>query len=130
MKAQPTKSRIKQTNQSGNGIPLHLNKDENAAIAHLRTDLESFLPHGTLRIVLFGSKARGDDDHDSDIDLAIIVSGLNHGLKKQILDAVADIEIEFLTPISALVLSEEMFEHLRKRERRIALDIENEGIPV
>jgi len=33
-------------------------------------------------------------------------------------------------PVSALLLSEEEFNRLKKREHRIALDIEGEGIPL
>jgi hypothetical protein len=41
---------------------------------------------------------------------------------------IADFELKYLTPLSTLVLSDDDFEFLKKRERRIALDIEKEGI--
>ena len=81
-----------------------------------------------LKIFLYGSRARGDYDIESDIDVAIIVRGLTRELKNRLLDAVADIELKYHTPLSVLVFSEEDFEFLKKRERRIALDIEKEGI--
>ena len=81
-----------------------------------------------LKIVLYGSRARGDYDIESDIDVAIIVSGLTRELKNRLLETVADIELKYHTPLSVLVFSEEDFEFLKKRERRIALDIEKEGI--
>jgi len=61
-----------------------------------------------------------------------ICSGFNaaKNLKKQIFDVVADIEVKYLVSISTLVLSEENFAFLKKRERRIAADIEKEGIPL
>ena len=83
-----------------------------------------------VKLVLYGSRARGDYERESDLDVAIIVRGLTRELKKRILDAVADIEVKYLTPLSTLILSEEEFEFLKKRERRIALDIEREGIPL
>jgi hypothetical protein len=43
---------------------------------------------------------------------------------------VVEIELKYLTPMSTLVLAQEQFERLRERERRIALDIEREGIPL
>jgi hypothetical protein len=82
------------------------------------------------RLILFGSRARGDFTGESDIDLAIIVPGLTRELKNDILNKVADIELKYLTPLSTLVISEEDFDTLKKRERRIALDIEREGIPL
>lgn len=81
-----------------------------------------------LRVVLFGSRARGDCDSESDFDIAILVRGLTRELKNEILDKVSEIEFEYLTPFSLLVLSEDEFNHLKRRERRIALDIEQEGV--
>lgn len=104
--------------------------DENKALIELKDSLNSFPGNRVLRLVVYGSKARGDYDSESDIDIAIIIKGLTRELKNQIYDMVADIELKHLTPLSTLVLSEEDFEFLKKRERRIALDIEREGIPL
>lgn len=107
-----------------------LTDEEKLALKELKSTLSALLDVRLLRFVLYGSRARGDYDEESDIDVAIIVKGLTKELKNQILDKVAEIEIEYLTPLSTLVLSEEDFEFLKKRERRIALDIEKEGIPL
>lgn len=100
---------------------------EKQALEKLKGSLNELLGL-SVKIILYGSKARGDDTSSSDIDVAIIVKGLTRELKKKILDVVADIELEYLTPISTFIVSAEDFEFLKKRERRIALDIENEGI--
>lgn len=99
-------------------------------LAELKDGLKGLLRDRNVRLFLFGSRARGDYSADSDIDIAIIVGGLTGELKNQILDMIADIELKYLKPVSALVISEEDFEFLKKRERRIALDIEREGIPL
>ena len=104
-------------------------KDKVLIVRELKDVLKRFLGD-RIRLVLYGSRARGDYADESDIDIAIIVQGLTRELKNQILNIVADIEIKHLTPLSTLVLSEEDFESLKKRERRIALDIEREGIPL
>ena len=112
---------------------VYLSESESAikdVLAELKNRLQEFLGERMVRLVLYGSKARGDYDRDSDIDIAIIVRGLERELKSRILDIVSDIEMEHLTPLSTLVLSEEDFESLKKMERRIALDIEKEGIPL
>jgi uncharacterized protein len=62
--------------------------------------------------------------------VAILVRGLTREMKHRILDRVAEIELEYLLPMSVLILSEDEFVHLKRRERRIALDIEKEGIPL
>ena len=99
-------------------------------LAELKERLMELLGERIIKMVLYGSRARGDYDSESDIDVAIIVRGLTRELKNRILDTVVDIEIEHLTPFSTLVLSEEDFEALKKRERRIALNIEKEGLPL
>jgi uncharacterized protein len=81
-------------------------------------------------MVLFGSRAIGDYHDESDIDVAVIVHGLTRKLKGRILDEVAELELKHHMPLSILVFSEEEFNLLKKRERRIALDIEREGIPL
>jgi len=103
---------------------------EKKVLEELKRNLTGLLGDRLRKLVLYGSRARGDYDAESDIDIAIIVRGLTRELKNQIFDMVADIEMEHLTPLSTLVLSEEDFELLKRRERRIALDIEREGIPL
>ncbi len=100
------------------------------ALGDLKAALNGLLGDRLERFVLFGSRARGDYDPESDVDIAIIVKGLTRDLKKQIIDIVADIEVEHITPLSTVVLSKDEFDHLKERERRIALDIEREGIPL
>src|SRR3990170_46203 len=82
------------------------------------------------KLVLFGSMARGDWFERSDIDIAIVVKGLSRELKSAIFDSVAEIELKYLTPLSVIVFSEEEFNRLKERERRIALDIAREGVPL
>lgn len=97
-------------------------------LKELKHGMESQLGDRLVKMVVFGSRARGDFDVESDIDIAIIVRGLSRELKYQILDAVAELETQFFVPLSVIVFSEDEFKQLKKRERRIALDIEREGV--
>ena len=104
--------------------------DEKKALMELKDSLNEILGDRIIGLILYGSRARGDHDKESDIDIAIIIRGLTRKLKNQMFDRIVDIELKYLTPLSTLVLSEEDFEFLKKRERRIALDIDKEGIPL
>jgi len=99
-------------------------------IEELKQALGELLGPGKFEMILFGSRARGDYSDESDIDVAIIVQHLTRAMKMLILEKVAEVELQHLLPISILILSREEFEHLKNRERRIALDIEREGIPL
>jgi hypothetical protein len=107
-----------------------LSSEENLLLTELKDGLNNLLGKRLMKLVLFGSKARGDYDAESDIDVAIIVGGLTRELKNQILDKVAEVEFKYFIPISTLILSDEEFGRLKRLERRIALDIEREGIPL
>ena len=125
---------MKETSEALGKKPLNkdilANEDMKTLLSEIKNTLEKFLGNNMMKIVLYGSRARGDYDTESDIDIAIIVRWLSRELKKQIFDVVADIEVKHLVSISTLVLSEENFAFLKKRERRIVADIEKEVIPL
>ena len=114
---------------NGGYLP-NLTDEEKAALLQLKEGLTSRFGRRLAKFVLYGSKARGDYGPESDLDVAIIIHALTGEEKKKIFNAIAEIELEHLTPLSTLVLDEEEFDRLRGRERRIALDIETEGIPL
>lgn len=109
---------------------MALSNTRNERLKELKESLSEFLGDRLLGMILFGSVARGDDTEESDIDVAIIIRGLTREIKHQVLDRVAEFELKHLMPVSTLILSENEFNRLKSRERRIALDIEREGIPL
>jgi uncharacterized protein len=66
-----------------------------------------------LKIVLFGSRARGDAGPDSDIDLAVVLRGIRDRAAER--DRLADIAyyaiVETSVDVQALVVSEDEWEH-------------------
>ena len=85
------------------------------------------------RVVVFGSRARGDAHEDSDIDLLVVVEGTEGDVlaaEKRAWELMLGLEAEVgvRPPISLLVLGAEHFRELRRRERRFAADVLAEGI--
>jgi hypothetical protein len=101
-----------------------------AALAALKQRLESLLGDALVNLRLYGSRARGDAEPDSDVDVAIVVRDPASGTRDRILREVAEVELETLVPLSTIVFPEDDFRRLLEGERRIALDIEREGIPL
>ena len=107
-----------------------MEKQGEKQLEELKRSLENLLAPQAFKMILFGSRARGDYSDESDVDVAILVCELTNEMKHRILDKVAELELAYLLPMAVLVLSEEEFDHLKKRERRIAVDIDSEGIPL
>jgi predicted nucleotidyltransferase len=101
-----------------------------STLLDLKGRLRSILGSSLLNLKLFGSRARGDADPDSDVDVAIIVRGCDAQMRNLILDVVSSVELEHVVPLSTHVFPEDDYARLLERERRIALDIEQEGVPL
>ena len=70
-----------------------------------------------IRILLYGSYARGDNRDDSDIDIVAIVRGDRKSLQerlRKIWDISSDLELEYGTIISPTVIPADEFERFKE----------------
>ena len=104
-----------------------------ATLAAYRRLLERELGDRVQELRLFGSRARGDAEPDSDADVAVVVRGLTEMERGQVIDLALEAWREagrrgpLLSPV---VWSSEEFADRLGAERRIALDVMREGIPI
>lgn len=110
----------------------HLDRIERKGLTLFKEKLLSELQKRVFSITLFGSKARGDDHLESDIDLLVLVNRKDRQLRNRIYDIACDIEeeCEYRIFLSPLVWDKKQFKTLLKHERKIALDIQKEGIQI
>ena len=81
---------------------LSLRENEKKAIREATRSLKRKFP--VEEVILFGSKARRDDDRESDIDLLLLTSRLLHWKERHaIIDALFDIEMKYDVVISIVV---------------------------
>lgn len=85
-----------------------------------------------VKIVLYGSYARGDYEKDSDIDVAAIVKGERMRLQeklKKVWDISSDLEIEYETIVSPTVIPFEEYEKY-KNDLPYYRNIQKEGVEI
>ena len=80
------------------------------------------------QVILFGSRARGEGDEESDIDMAVIITAGDRHVRRELLDLATEIWLETGIKISPLIFSSEEFETLSRMEMGIIATIQKEGI--
>ena len=109
----------------------HLNRIEEEAITKLKTLLSQKLGNSLKNVLLYGSKARGDYDNDSDIDILVVADGVDYEMKDTIRDVVLDIQLEYSVPISAHIRSLDYFNTQQNNRLNLFIhNVEREGIRV
>lgn len=109
-----------------------LSRVEREAIQQFKRGLATLPDALVQRVVLFGSRARGEGNEGSDLDLAVILSEGEGPYWRQIVDVATELnlEYEYRIRVSPLIVSQAMLMELWDRERAIAQAILAEGIEV
>jgi predicted nucleotidyltransferase len=113
------------------GMQARLPADLEKTLTAYRRLLETEFGRRLRSVRLFGSRARGDADVDSDADVSVVVDGLTEAERARVVDLAFDAwrHAGCRGPlISPLPWSEAELEARRRAERRIALDIDREGV--
>lgn len=85
-----------------------------------------------VKIVLYGSYARGENERDSDIDIAAIVQGEREVLQnelRKVWDISSELELEYGTIVSPTVIPYAEFEKY-KNDLPYYRNIEREGVEI
>ena len=90
------------------GSLSHLSPTERQAVDALVEALKREANGSILLVAMFGSKARGDADEDSDVDILIVADANPQQLKEQISRVVSDLELEH-----SLIFNEFVFDRAR-----------------
>jgi len=100
------------------------------ALAALAAALRRRWGDQLLAIRLFGSRARGEADAESDVDVAVVLERAAWADKCEVIDTAADIGLEHDLIISPTVFDRATYERWRRQQRPLVADIEREGIPL
>ena len=89
------------------------------------SDVTSFVD-----IIVFGSRARGDQDEYSDLDISIIVPSLNTELKERIYEIVWQVGFDNYMVISPILFTKDEIANSPLRSAPIIKNIFEEGIRI
>ena len=99
-----------------------------AVARKLKSRLSALTPVLDFRV--FGSRARGNADEYSDLDVFVEVEALDHKLKEEILETAWEVGFEHLVVISVLVFTRDEIENSPLRASPIVRNIFEQGVMV
>lgn len=109
----------------------HLTANERAGLAAFVNRLRQHYGNDLLRVVLFGSKARGDFDDESDLDVLVVASMTDddYWKNRQRISAIAGvIDLEYDIVLSTLVVDESEYAEMRHANLLLNRSIQQDGI--
>jgi predicted nucleotidyltransferase len=81
-----------------------LNSEEREILEQFKVEVKKVLGDRLDRVVLFGSRSRGDAASDSDFDLLVTVRNLQETDRKRVFEIAADLSLEYDTVLAVLVV--------------------------
>jgi len=106
----------------------HLNTTERQALARFCEELEQALPDRIERLILFGSKARGNGHGDSDIDLLVVVDRLTPDVDDVIVALTTELQREEQVDIQVVNFDRDKAAELIAIGTPLMRNIADEGI--
>jgi len=107
---------------------MALGVDEREALASFSEKLRVSLSDPELEVRLFGSKARGDDGPESDIDVLVIESSGDWRVADIVYRLATDILLDTGVSLSTKVISRAHYQGLIEQGSPFALRVLNEGV--
>ena len=111
-------------------FPEWLTSEELTALRKFANLLRQSYGNLVLSMRLFGSKARGDYEPYSDLDVLVLVREGDWRLTREICLLASDVSLEHDVLVSPRVVTRERWGHLEKYGYSIIRSVEREGIPL
>ena len=106
---------------------VHLQPHDLLAATEVSHLLKTRLP--VEEVVLFGSKARGDDNRDSDMDLLVLLKGERPvDASRQVWEVLWDVQMRYSVGLSPLVVAADQWRHGLYQATLLKDEIERDGV--
>jgi predicted nucleotidyltransferase len=108
----------------------YLTTSERAAITEYVAHIRSQFPDRIFSVTLFGSKARGDADAESDIDLLVLVDAQDHEFRSELWRIASDVSLEHNVVLSVRVFAQARWSEAERTCLPLYRAIVADGIPL
>ncbi|NGZ95681.1 MAG: hypothetical protein CV089_06045 [Nitrospira sp. WS110] len=103
---------------------------EQPILQEFKRRVEQRFPEELVRLVVFGSKARGDASVESDIDVLTVVRSEDWKLGDEIRDIGYELEIVHGVVLSIQVMGQRQYQELKARGSTFVANVEQEGLAI
>lgn len=107
-----------------------LSLNEREAVESFLARLWAQYPERIFQVILFGSKARGDSQPDSDIDILLITDDDGWRFRHAISDVASSASLEYSVLIGPRVISQARWAEMTRERFSLCENVEREGIPL
>ncbi len=101
---------------------------ERAALADYLARLRVRFGEPVLRLILFGSRARGEGDAESDLDVLVVVEGDDWRFHDEVADEAVEPWLTHQALISPVIMDRKAYEQLREWRTLFYRNLERDGI--
>src|SRR5712692_11708064 len=105
-----------------------LTKIEQQALNHFRDALQSLHGENLLSMRLFGSRVRGEQTEESDLDVLVLVEKKDRILCRRIVEESLEIDLAYGTNLAPTILSAEEYRQNREYGTPFYHNVEREGV--
>ncbi len=109
-------------------VPKHLTEQEKAALAAYVSHLRQAYGDQIVAVKLFGSKARGDYEADSDLDVLVVVKSDDWRLHDQMVVTAVQPMLDYDVVIAPLIVSTRRLRHWQRDRTPIHRSIQSDGV--
>ncbi|MEK7376204.1 MAG: nucleotidyltransferase domain-containing protein [Candidatus Margulisiibacteriota bacterium] len=109
---------------------MYLDNKEKSILGEFRRRIVLKFPNEVAKILIFGSKARGDADSESDIDILVVTRSDDRNISRIIRYIGYELEIENTIIMSIQVFPEKYYNYLLSIPTQFISNIEKESIPL
>jgi len=105
-----------------------ITKNENAALRTFIQRILDELDAQVFQIILFGSKARGDGNADSDMDVLILASAENRRLQETVNIIASQVSLDYDILFNPLLIANARWTQMSSERFSICRNVERDGI--